>query len=429
MAKSTGAVTVDGAGSMLKGGALAVGGTGGAAGGAGSLTLVDARRGAVHRNRDGVERRERDARRRHAGRGLAVDHLGRVGRWRRHDRRFGADDGMVTASGGALSIAGAVSGTGLLLIDAADTLNIGGAFTSGTVAFGGGGATLSLASPLATGGAISGFADNELIFLAGVQDFGSCATGDTLAISGAGGTIDLDVGAGYAQGEFNVVPVAGGTDVTVTLPCFASGTRILTERGPVAVEALRLGDRVMTPATPECPSRPVIWLGHRAVDCRSHPRPADVVPIRVRAGAFGPGMPARDLLLSPDHAVFAREVLIPVRYLLNGTTITRERTAAVTYWHVELSEHAILLAEGLPVESYLDTGNRAAFANHAGPVWLHPDFAAHTRGGVRLRAAGGDRSGARRGQAGVGRSCRGCRSRGRLSLQGPFAGRLSPGLA
>ncbi len=163
------------------------------------------------------------------------------------------------------------------------------------------------------------------------------------------------------------------------MPCFASGTRILTERGPVAVEALRLGDRVITPATPECPSRPVIWLGHRAVDCRSHPRPADVVPIRVRAGAFGPGMPARDLVLSPDHAVFAREVLIPVRYLLNGTTITRERTAAVTYWHVELSEHAILLAEGLPVESYLDTGNRAAFANHAGPVWLHPDFAAHTR--------------------------------------------------
>jgi hypothetical protein len=37
----------------------------------------------------------------------------------------------------------------------------------------------------------------------------------------------------------------------------------------------------------------------------------------------------------------------------------------VTYWHVELERHDILLADGMPAESYLDTGNRAAFADAA----------------------------------------------------------------
>src|SRR5208283_3219127 len=46
----------------------------------------------------------------------------------------------------------------------------------------------------------------------------------------------------------------------------------------------------------------------------------------------------------------------------------------VTYWHVELDRHEVLLAEGLQVESYLDTGNRNAFANAEGFVELHPDF-------------------------------------------------------
>src|SRR6185436_15037675 len=45
------------------------------------------------------------------------------------------------------------------------------------------------------------------------------------------------------------------------------------------------------------------------------------------------------------------------------------------YFHVELERHDVLLAEGLPCESYLDTGNRAAFANGSGVVQAHPDFA------------------------------------------------------
>ena len=89
--------------------------------------------------------------------------------------------------------------------------------------------------------------------------------------------------------------------------------------------------------------------------------------MRVRAGAFGPAAPSRDLWLSPDHAVYARNVLIPIRSLINGTSIAQMPLEEVVYYHVELPRHGVLLAEGLSVESYLDTGDRTNFTND-GPV-------------------------------------------------------------
>jgi len=68
--------------------------------------------------------------------------------------------------------------------------------------------------------------------------------------------------------------------------------------------------------------------------------------------------------------------LIPAKLLINDLTIVQERdTAAVHYYHVELGHHSVMLAEGLPAESYLDTGNRAMFANAGLALVLHPEFA------------------------------------------------------
>ena len=67
--------------------------------------------------------------------------------------------------------------------------------------------------------------------------------------------------------------------------------------------------------------------------------------------------------------------LVPVRHLLNGTTIAQMPSASVTYWHVELVSHDVIVAEGLAAETYLDTGNRADFANGGRAVTVHPTFA------------------------------------------------------
>jgi collagen type I alpha len=148
--------------------------------------------------------------------------------------------------------------------------------------------------------------------------------------------------------------------------CFAEGTRIRTPDGERAVEHLRVGEMVLSAFGGAIP---VCWLGHRLIDCRRHPTPREVMPVRVCANAFAPGVPSRDLLLSPDHAVYCNDRLIPVRYLVNGASIAQEEVDTVTYWHIELPAHDVIFAEKLACESYLDTGNRAAFANPAGAAW------------------------------------------------------------
>jgi hypothetical protein len=50
----------------------------------------------------------------------------------------------------------------------------------------------------------------------------------------------------------------------------------------------------------------------------------------------------------------------------------------ITYYHVELPRHDVLLAEGMPAESYLDVGDRSNFANGGAPIRLFADFATHT---------------------------------------------------
>ncbi len=74
--------------------------------------------------------------------------------------------------------------------------------------------------------------------------------------------------------------------------------------------------------------------------------------------------------------MFVDGVPIPIKHLINGCTIVQEMRDEVTYYHIELDQHDVLLAEGLPVESYFDTGDRSNFDNGGGPVRLHPDFSA-----------------------------------------------------
>jgi len=146
--------------------------------------------------------------------------------------------------------------------------------------------------------------------------------------------------------------------------CFVAGTRILTARGEVPVEALRPGELVATLSGEGSPLKPVVFTGRRRIVLAGHPNAADLSPVRIRAGALGENTPHRDLLVSPDHCLFLDGALVPARLLVNGATITIEQgLAEVTYYHVELPTHDVVLAEGAAAESWLDAGNRAWFEN------------------------------------------------------------------
>ena len=166
-----------------------------------------------------------------------------------------------------------------------------------------------------------------------------------------------------------------GTEVFLGAVCFAAGTHILTATGERPVENLLRGDIVLTLSDGQLRAKPITWVGHRRIDLTKHLRPETVAPVRIERGAFAGDMPHTDLLLSPDHAVFVDGMLICIRQLVNGSTIRTEcGWTAVDYYHVELDAHAVLLAEGLPAESYLDTGNRSFFTNSGAPMVLHPDL-------------------------------------------------------
>ncbi len=196
--------------------------------------------------------------------------------------------------------------------------------------------------------------------------------------SGNSGYGNIAVGVYTTSGD----SLVHGYVATDTVACFATGTRILTARGPVPVEQLAIGEMV---PTQRGDMRPIIWIGHRKMDCARHPRPWDVQPVRIRAGALGELLPQHDLLLSPDHSIYVSDVLVPVRYLVDEVTIIQEQAEQVTYWHVELDSHEIIFAEGLPTESYLDTGNRADFGNA-------PVTTLHTRPFLRDQEAWAERA-------------------------------------
>ena len=210
------------------------------------------------------------------------------------------------------------------------------------------------------------------------------------AYSGGQFTDVADLTVSTAGGALNVVDGPGGAVTIEDTVCFCPGTRLLTPAGEVAVEAVRAGDPMMTLVDGVLVAADVVWTGERTLDLSRHPRPHTALPVRIRAGACGDGLPRRDLLVSPDHALFIDGRLIPARLLLNGASIVQESgLASVRYHHVELARHGVLLAEGLPAESYLDTGNRGFFANDAAPLVLHPNLTADPDTLYAERAFGG----------------------------------------
>ncbi len=311
-----------------------------------------------------------------------------------------------TISGGAEYVSSGGTATDTIVYSGGVADILSGGVANAPVIDGG---TLELAAgaKIGSGGiefaAVSGTLDlagegSGLTFTPVIAGFtGTAASSDIIEVAGSGATDHVvwtqDGGSGtllvetpsnnvletltlegtYYQQQF--VLTESGSDDEIAydtfLPCYRRGTAIATEHGEVAVEALKVGERVMTASGA---LRPIRWIGVRPLDVRKHPSPEDVWPVRVRAGAFGEGSPRRDLWLSRDHAIASEGTLIPISALINGHSVAQVRTDRVEYFHVELDRHDVMFAEGLPAESYLDCGYRCAFANGGAYVEAHPDF-------------------------------------------------------
>ena len=223
--------------------------------------------------------------------------------------------------------------------------------------------------------------DPAVSAIAGVTVSGSAEAGSTVALfDGVGlvGTVAADgaglwslpvtLGAGVNALSAIATDAAGNASAPGSFSamldpaaCFARGTRIAVPGGEVAIEAVRIGDLVLTGGGV---ARPIRWIGRRRYNSAQLLANRHLRMVIVARDAIAAGMPHRDLAVSPMHAIWVDDRLIPAASLVNGVSIRRDEACApLTYLHLELDGHEIVFAEGLPAETFIDDGSRLLFDN------------------------------------------------------------------
>lgn len=181
------------------------------------------------------------------------------------------------------------------------------------------------------------------------------------AVDGIASTIELVPGTTYT---FDVERTSHtqNNQYSDYTACFAQNTLIQTPHGARPIETLRPGDMVVTGDGASQPLRLALTRAVSADELRDNP---NLRPVRISRGALGAGLPARDLLVSPQHRMLVsspivqrmfgqNQVLISARKLTQLPGIFVDETVeTVTYHHLVFTEHQIVFAENAPSESFL----------------------------------------------------------------------------
>ncbi|WP_336946973.1 Hint domain-containing protein [Asaia sp. HN010] len=308
-------------------------------------------------------------------------------------------------------VSGSVSATGAVTFSAISTLTISSGATVSGATISGSVATVSVMSGgllenslvlngyvSAMGGATlsSNVLNSDVVYLS----YGAKSIGDTYINSGVGADGYSDayiysgatltspyIGAANA-GSF-VVRVSSGASITdPTLirnggqllayggtvsstdptPCYLAGTFIKTPEGMTAVEEIQIGDKVLARVGDVTEERKIIWAGKASAMIRSDLE-SDLsgYPVRILKGALGEDLPNKDMLITSEHCLFLDDAFVPIRMLVNGSSIYYDRTFnEYEYYHIETEHHSVIMADGIWSESYLDTGKRQSFRQTGG---------------------------------------------------------------
>ncbi|QGX97423.1 hypothetical protein EI983_03650 [Roseovarius faecimaris] len=140
---------------------------------------------------------------------------------------------------------------------------------------------------------------------------------------------------------------------------FAHGTLITTTRGPVAVEDLEPGMKLITR---DHGSQRLVWLGSMKIVPKFAETTAhDARMTRIMANSFGFTRPERDLMVGPGARMLkagavlsdVEPLLMPVNQMSDGmNVIDIVPPSAVDVYHIGLERHATVLANGLHMESF-----------------------------------------------------------------------------
>jgi hypothetical protein len=249
---------------------------------------------------------------------------------------------------------------------------------------------------------ISGFDDGDTLDLTSVNYVSAGASANLLAgnelelkVNGVTYDFQLNTNQNFTGEFFHVTSDSNGhTDIIEDMsPCYCPGTLITTDRGEIAVEQLAIGDTVITMSGK---TRPIKWIGRRSYSGRFAIGQKHILPVCIQAGALGDNVPRRDLWISPQHAMYLQGLLIEAKDLVNDLSIVQaSKVDSITYIHIELDTHDVIVAEGSFSETFVDDNSRGMFHNADEYRRIHADeprrtaryYAPRLRDGYQVEAA------------------------------------------
>ena len=147
---------------------------------------------------------------------------------------------------------------------------------------------------------------------------------------------------------------------TISVPCYAKGTLILTDKGYIKIEDIKKGDKVVREGSiskkgvlekNKIKEVPVTWVSKfkiETLDSLSR-------PICIAKNAFGEDRPFENLYVSPGHSIMIDDRLITAKNLRNGDTIyPYNECESVEYYHVQCETHSAIYANGVLSETYIE---------------------------------------------------------------------------
>jgi len=319
----------------------------------------------------------------------------------------------VISSGQVFLKQGAAQFGGIVLVQGQLTVSSGATVSGATV--GSGGTETVLSGGINSGGSVL-LGGAEIVSSGGSADNLSVGSGGSLVLQAgalltrtnltSGAVIDIDwmqyVSGGTVHLNSNTITVVQGNDTwsttfngsfnstdyfilskdtdgstILTFICYLAGTMIRTATGEKAVEDFRVGDEVVTYEGGREVIKTVTWVGKKTAQIRKDLPPDRAgYPVCITADAIAPGIPNKDLFVTPEHCMYFERKFIPARMLVNNRTIYYVmHESTYTYYHIETASHSVLWANGALSESYLNTGNRKEFTQNGNIVRFTGDAA------------------------------------------------------
>ncbi|WP_108835521.1 Hint domain-containing protein [Tateyamaria sp. Alg231-49] len=234
-----------------------------------------------------------------------------------------------------------VNGKDVYLIENGDATNFNGVALSNAVALSENGTVYSFVSFNDTVGGVTA-----------TEGPASGTTSDEIGIAGAGSSLETDDGGTSYFTQTNPNPGS--------VPCLTTGAKIQTSHGLVKVEDLKSGAHVYTFDGVHKPLRKIFKRAISKDELNQNPR---LYPVRICAGALGPGLPSEDLLVSRQHRMvvsspIAKRMFGSADVLVAANKLTSQKgifvdtsVSSIEYFHLLFDAHEIIFADGAPTES------------------------------------------------------------------------------